>query len=234
MPVSDRGPFARVLLVSALLCGGLLAVAGGLAVRGPGLVGVGLAAVLAGSTAAGVVRESSPPRRASTLESAVWAAGSTACTLLVVAGIAALAGGVVAALAVGAALAVFLTVQALRGRGPSPSRGRATSVATGPSWPVGGEVLRLRASAEKVGLLSTRALGEEWLRTTAALAGPLDPASRESLVGRREEALDELERRDPVGFARWLAAGPTHGSDPADYVRGGPAHQGPVADTDAA
>jgi hypothetical protein len=82
--------------------------------------------------------------------------------------------------------------------------------------------------------LSTAALGAEWLRTTAALAGPLDPTARQSLVGRREEALDELESRDPVGFARWLAAGSTRGSDPADYVRGGPAHQGPVADTDAA
>jgi hypothetical protein len=82
--------------------------------------------------------------------------------------------------------------------------------------------------------LSTRALGEDWLRTTAALAGQLAPSVRQALVTRREEALDELERRDPDGFGRWLAAGPVRGIDPADFVRGGPARRGPVADTDAA
>ena len=51
---------------------------------------------------------------------------------------------------------------------------------------------------------------------------------------RREEALDELERRDPAGFARWLAAGPTLASDPAGYVHGGPLRGDPAADTDAA
>ena len=51
-----------------------------------------------------------------------------------------------------------------------------------------------------------------------ALAGRLEPVVHESLVRRREDALDELERRDPVGFARWLAAGPVPGSDPADWL----------------
>jgi hypothetical protein len=40
--------------------------------------------------------------------------------------------------------------------------------------------------------------------------------------------------RDPDGFTRWLFAGATQDSDPAAFVRGGPAHRGPVADTDAA
>ena len=53
-------------------------------------------------------------------------------------------------------------------------------------------------------------------------------------MARRQEALDELERRDPAGFARWLAAGPTLSSDPAGYVRGGPLRGDPAADTDAA
>jgi hypothetical protein len=81
--------------------------------------------------------------------------------------------------------------------------------------------------------LETATLGQEWLTTTVALAGRLTPTTRQSLVGRREEVLDELERRDPVGFARWLAGGPANSSDPADYVRGGPVHDGPAADTDA-
>jgi hypothetical protein len=98
-------------------------------------------------------------------------------------------------------------------------------------------VLRLPvapSAAGEVEVLSTGDLGDEWLYTTAALAGGLDPATRQSLVHRREAVLDELERRDPEGFLRWLAAGPTPGSNPADVVRGGPARRGPVADTDAA
>jgi len=31
----------------------------------------------------------------------------------------------------------------------------------------------------------------------------------------------ELERRDPAGFACWLAEGLAGGSDPADFVRSG-------------
>jgi hypothetical protein len=82
--------------------------------------------------------------------------------------------------------------------------------------------------------LSTAELGQEWLRTSDVLAGGLDATSRASLVARREEALDELERRDPAGFARWLAAGPTLASDPAGFVQDGPLRGDPAADTDAA
>jgi hypothetical protein len=95
-------------------------------------------------------------------------------------------------------------------------------------------------AAEPAGLLppvtalTTAELGQEWTRTTAILAGPVGAAARAVLVARREETLDELERRDPAGFARWLAAGPTLSSDPADYVHGGPLRGDPAADTDAA
>jgi hypothetical protein len=68
--------------------------------------------------------------------------------------------------------------------------------------------------------LSTGALGREWLRSAAALESGGDAESRAQLVQWRREALDELERRDPAGFARWLAAGATVDSDPAQYVRG--------------
>ncbi len=68
--------------------------------------------------------------------------------------------------------------------------------------------------------LSTGALGREWLRTAAALESAGGAEARSQLVQWRREALDELERRDPAGFARWLAAGATVDSDPAQYVRG--------------
>jgi hypothetical protein len=43
---------------------------------------------------------------------------------------------------------------------------------------------------------------------------------RASIVRRRQETLDELERRDPVGFARWMAGGPAPASNPALFVHG--------------
>lgn len=247
--MSIRRPLSRVLLGGALLGGGALAVAGGLALRGPGLVGVGLAATLAGCTAAGIARESPVPARGSAVESAVWAAGCTAGAVLVVAGVATVAGGTVAALAVAVGLLAYLVVRLIRGRVLRPAPG--TGATTDRAWPAGAELLppvtadqgpapvrddplRDARHLPPVRALTTRALGDEWLDTTVALAGRLDPVARESLVARREEALDELERRDPDGFARWLAAGPTRASDPAGFVRGGPVHRGPVADTDAA
>ena len=62
----------------------------------------------------------------------------------------------------------------------------------------------------------------------------LSPVERQALVRRREETLDELERRDPVGFARWLAEGPVPGADPAMYVHGRPMEGDAAVGTDAA
>jgi hypothetical protein len=234
----------RVLLGGALVGGGALAVVGGLAVRGDGLVAVGLAATLAACTAAGIAREAPATTRGSAAEAAVWAAGGPAGVLLVVVGLSAVAGGVAAGVAVGIAF-VAVAIRLIRGRRPRSAPGAATT----PQRPVTGEVVRLpvtqhparrEASAgaghllPPVSTLTTRALGDEWVRTTAELAGWLSPAARASLVSRREEVLDELERRDPDGFGLWLAAGPAGGSDPAEFVRGGPARPGSIADTDAA
>jgi hypothetical protein len=68
--------------------------------------------------------------------------------------------------------------------------------------------------------LSTRELGREWIRTGRLLSTGLRPADRVAVVRRRQEALDELELRDPAGFARWLAAGADTAGDPADYLHG--------------
>jgi hypothetical protein len=237
--VSVRRLLSFVLLGGASLGAGALAVVGAFAVHGPGLVGVGLAATLAGCTAAGITREAPSHSRGSAVEAAVWAASWTAGVILVVAGVSTVAGGVVATVVVVAAVLAAAVLLWARGK-------RTTSAATGDRGrSSSGDVLRLPVDPQPpsptgdsrllpVETLTTRALGDEWLRTTAALAGRLTPHARTALVQRREEALDELERRDPDGFRRWLAAGPVRGSDPADFVRGGPARRGPVADTDAA
>jgi hypothetical protein len=38
------------------------------------------------------------------------------------------------------------------------------------------------------------------------------------LARTRERYLDEIERRDPRGFARWLSSGARAGSDPATFL----------------
>jgi hypothetical protein len=74
-----------------------------------------------------------------------------------------------------------------------------------------------------VSSLSTGDLGREWVRTTTALNGPLDARTREAIVVRRQQTLDELERRDPDGFARWLSGLPLAGSDPSGDLKHGDA-----------
>ena len=234
--MSARGPLHRVLLGAVLLCLGALALAGGLALQGSGLVAVGVVGLLAGCTTAGIARERGDRPRRSFLESAVQVTAASVVGMLAVAGITALAGGAVATLSVLAAVVGWLLVRLRRDRRrvgatrEADGQAPANWVVQPPADTSGG----VSGLLPPVPSLSTEALGQEWTRTTAVLAGRLDPAAREALVLRREETLDELERRDPAGFARWLMAGPTLGTDPAAFVRGGPVAGGTVADTDAA
>jgi hypothetical protein len=155
-------------------------------------------------------------------QAAAWTMGA----ILVVAGIATLAGGAVAAILSLAAAGVVLVLLLRRHRRQRGTRARVTPLAR---WASGGTAPQPAAPLRPttapvrelpVAKLSTAALGSEWLRTTSALAGRLQPAARASIVRRRQETLDELERRDPVGFARWIAAGAAPDSNPAEFVHG--------------
>jgi len=222
--VPVRGPLIRLLSWLAALGAGALAVVGGLGVQAPGLVAIGIAGTLAACTAAGIARDVPRHDHRTVLESAVQAGGWTIGLLLVVAGLATVAGGVVTVLVVVAAVTAWLGLRAMRTARPDATPGA--------------QVLHLpdRPSDtwSPVADLSTAALGSEWLRSTRALSGRLAPVERQALVRRRQETLDELERRDPAGFARWLAQGPVPGSDPAAYVQGRAVQGDPTAGTDAA
>ena len=239
MPV--RGPLFRLLSWVGGLGAGALAVVGGLGLQGPGLVAVGIAGTLAACTAAGIARDLPRHDRRTVLESAVQAGGWTVGLLLVLAGVATLAGGLVALLAVIGGVTVWLGLRAMRATGGTAGPARAPGVQPGPA--TGAEVLLLPVppsdprpapGSSSIAELSTPALGREWLRSTRALSGRLAPVERQALVRRRQETLDELERRDPAGFARWLADGPVPGSDPAAYVHARSVEGDPAAGTDAA
>jgi hypothetical protein len=206
--VSTRGPLPRLLSWTGAVVGGGLAVVGGLALRPPGLVAVGLAAMVAACLAAGVVRESRPGRQA--VVDAAWKAGvATVAVLLVLSGTAVLGGAVLTLLVAGVAAGTWTVLRLVRG-----SRSGSPSVA-GADRPA--------VVLPPVSSLSTGELGREWVRTTTALAGPLDAGTREAIVVRRQQTLDELERRDPDGFARWLSGVPLPGSDPSGDLRHGDA-----------
>ena len=206
--MSTRGPLPRLLFWTGAVVGGGLAVVGGLALRPPGLVAVGLAALVAACLAAGVVRESRPGRQA--VVDAAWKAGVvTVAVLLVLSGTAVLGGAVLTLLVAGVAAGTWTVVRLVRG-----SRSGAPCVAAAD---------RPAVVLPPVSSLSTEALGREWVRTTTALAGPLDAGTREAIVVRRQQTLDELERRDPDGFARWLSGIPLPGSDPSGDLRHGDA-----------
>ena len=57
-----------------------------------------------------------------------------------------------------------------------------------------------------------------WRTSFTALQRSKGLAHRGRLVAARQGYLDELERRDPSGFRRWLAAGARPASDPSKYV----------------
>jgi hypothetical protein len=209
--VSTRGPLPRFLLGLGAVAGGVLAVVGGLALRPPGLVAVGLAAVVAACLAAGVARESRPGRAA--VVDAAWKAGATTVVVLLVLSGTAVLGGAVLTLGVAGAAAVAWSVGWLvRAQRAVAAAAPVVAPARPPSFPL-----------PPVSSLSTGDLGREWTRTTAALGGRLDARTREAIVVRRQETLDELERRDPDGFARWLAGLPLAGSDPSGDLRHGDA-----------
>ncbi|MGR7025201.1 hypothetical protein [Geodermatophilus sp. URMC 62] len=237
--MSTRGLPARLLLGLAVLAGTGVAGVGGLALRPAGLLAVGLASVVTACLAAGVARESTGEGTLAPLEAAWRAGAATIGVLLFLSGTAALGGPALTAsagaLLVVAGSAVWLVRAGRRtGRRPgsAPVGFAPASSSEAPRTVTGerpGESRARVLALPPVTTMSTVALGREWLGTTAALAGRLDPASRQAVVRRRQETLDELERRDPEGFGRWLAEGPLPGSDPADWLC-----QGPAAGTDAA
>jgi hypothetical protein len=70
--------------------------------------------------------------------------------------------------------------------------------------------------------LSTADLCLAWRRSYLAMSGMPAGTALGDLVTQRQSMLDELERRDPAGFHRWLDAGARAGGDPGRYLAAGP------------
>jgi hypothetical protein len=215
-----RGLLARIGIVLLLVCAGLVAAVGGISLPATGLVAILLASAVSACLGAGVARESSAGGR-DPADVAWRAAVGTIAALLVLNGLVVLAGNGVAAGFVGVVGVAVAARWLLRSTGDGRRPGAAAAV------------IPLVDPGDVRGL-SVAQLGREWVRTSAALRQLPDPAVRQALVHRRQEALDELERRDPAGFAQWLAAGATVDDDPTRYVAERPRDEGPATGSQAA
>jgi hypothetical protein len=221
VPVSRRpGLFVRSGIVLLLSCAGVVAAIGGISLGGSALAAIVLAAVVSGCLAAGIAHET-PSCERPPVEVAWRAAVATVGVLLGGNGLVVVAGGAITSGLVGAVVLAVGVRWAVRASG-RPRRSGVVAAVVPLSLP--GDVRSL----------SVPELGREWVRTSAVLREVHDPAVRQGLVRRRQEALDELERRDPAGFARWLASGATVDDDPTVYVTERPRDEGPAAGSQAA
>ncbi|HEU4674636.1 MAG TPA: hypothetical protein VFS29_01500 [Motilibacteraceae bacterium] len=79
------------------------------------------------------------------------------------------------------------------------------------------ERVRTSVHGRRVRRMSARRLGERWAASAVALAHEPSAAGRARIAARRAGYLSEMERRDPLGFARWMAEDPL-ATDPRGYL----------------
>lgn len=91
---------------------------------------------------------------------------------------------------------------------------QATSSHPGTSW----SARRPAPADHVVGQLSNDELCRAWRLSFTALQRATTTAKQVQLVAARQELLDEMERRNPAGFSRWLHAGARPAGDPSRYL----------------
>jgi hypothetical protein len=85
----------------------------------------------------------------------------------------------------------------------------------------GGEAERI-PQPQNLDMLDDAALCLAWRRSFLLLNSSTSVIERLSIVKRRQEYLDELQRRSPQGLAAWLDAGARASSNPLPYLTGAP------------
>ena len=138
---------------------------------------------------------------------ALTAAGCVALSLAVTGMLATLGGALTASLLAVFALAAL--VAALRRRPPRRLGPDADDIIAAVTLP---------PPARPVAELSTDELCTAWRRSYFQLLVARDAPTRRSTVQRRQDYLDEIERRDRHGFVRWLDSGARAGGDPAPFL----------------
>ncbi|MEU4251930.1 hypothetical protein AB0F15_31380 [Amycolatopsis sp. NPDC026612] len=202
---------ARTAWATATLVVCVFATSGVLGTSVGVLAGLCLLGSAAGTLAAVLaprVRRAAPGRpRAADLRAGVLAGAIFFWLCFTVSGmLATLGGGLTASLV--AALAFAALVADLRRGTRRAGSGQNDIVAA----------VTLPPPARPVAELSTDELCTAWRRSYLQLRVTQDTPVRRHLVQRRQDYLDEIERRDRSGFRRWLASGARAGSDPGPYL----------------
>ena len=99
---------------------------------------------------------------------------------------------------------------------PAPTPRRPTAAPAMPPPPV-----RKPLDAPPMPTLPTPDLCWEWRRSYLTVTRASKPDELIRIVALRAAYLDELERRDPTGFRRWLDSGARAASDPGRYLTSG-------------
>ena len=99
---------------------------------------------------------------------------------------------------------------------PAPTPRRPTAAPAMPPPPV-----RRPWDAPPMPTLPTPDLCWEWRRSYLTVTRASKPDELIRIVALRAAYLDELERRDPTGFRRWLDSGARAASDPGRYLASG-------------
>ncbi|MGW7534929.1 hypothetical protein [Amycolatopsis sp. NPDC054798] len=151
------------------------------------------------------------PRLSARTAAACAAALTASC--LVTATVAMLAGPALAFTATGALLAVGVW----SGRRRTRTRPQPAVRCRKPAGKKPAE--EIRACPVPVDSLPLDQLCLLWRRSFVQLQRAADERARHAVVAARQAYLDELERRDRPGFARWLDSGARAAGDPSRYVR---------------
>ncbi len=146
--------------------------------------------------------------------------------VLVLNGLHALFGSAALPIGFAAAFTALVALVALR-RTPNASGGYAAEAqASTPRRPTAAPAMppplvRRPLDAPPMPTLPTPDLCWEWRRSYLAVTRASKPDELIPIVALRAAYLDELERRDPTGFRRWLDNGARAASDPARYLTSG-------------
>jgi hypothetical protein len=205
---------ARVAKILLVVPGCVLAMVGAVNVSAGALIGWSLAGVAAGGLAAFVVpRLRQVGARGPDMSMGLLAAVAFVAAYLVLAGLLAAFGGGLTALVLALLAAAGLWAGHRRGfrvaPAAEPTSHDVLAAATLPALPV------------PVAELATEDLCVAWRRSYFLLLLATDERARRLVVQRRQDFLDEIERRDRRGFLRWLDSGAKAGSDPAPYLTTG-------------
>ena len=216
--------WCRIVLVMV----GVLALSG-LAQLGPAVIMIGMltASLAASARLTWVWMRDGQAKTGWGACSEVWRVAAVAVLgVLVLSGLHSLVGSAALPIGFAAAFTALVALVVLRrtphasgGYGaaaPASARRRPTAARAMPPPPV-----RRPSNTPPMPALPTPDLCWEWRRSYVAVVRASKPDELIRIVALRAAYLDELERRDPTGFRRWLDDGARAASDPGRYLTSG-------------